>query len=166
MPCSRSDESLANVVGIEVRRALRFPRPCPPVQIVMTNAMLPVEVPPPKLQALAELPALVVADASRDVRGREIRSHTGQVLGVVSDLLADPDRLVAEFLVVSPLNGRDAEAFVPLAAVEARQEHLVLGSGLQPIELRYVSTVRLTATTAAAAALLVLIVWSLRVIAC
>ncbi len=109
---------------------------------------------------------MVIADARRDVRGREIRSHTGQVLGVVSDLLADPDRLVAEFVVVSPVKAGDAEVFVPLAAVAARQEHLVLGSGLQPIELRYVSTVRLSATTAAAAALLVFIVWSLRVFSC
>jgi hypothetical protein len=132
----------------------------------MPNAVLPAESPPPKLQPLADLPALVIADASRDVRGWEIRSETGQVLGVVSDLLADPDRLVAEFLVVSPVRAGDAESFVPVAALAARPPHLLLGSGLQPIKLRYVSTVRLTARTATAAALLVFIVWSLRVFAC
>lgn len=132
----------------------------------MPNAALPAQSPPSRLQPLAELPALVIRDASRDVRGREIRSDAGQVLGIVSDLLADPDQLVAEFLVVAPVNMGEPEVFVPLATVAARHDHLVLGGGVQPIELRYVSTLRLTATTATAAALVVLIVWSLRVFAC
>ena len=135
-------------------------------QVIMPNAVLPVESPPPTLQPLAELPALVIADASRDVRGWEIRSDAGHILAVVSDLLADPDRLVAEFLVVTPAGAGHTESFVPVAALAARPPHLVLGSGLQPIKLRYVSTVRLTTRTATAAALLVLIVWSFRVFAC
>ena len=54
---------------------------------------------------------------------------------------------------------------VPVAALSPRSEYLVIGSGVQPIKLRYVSTFRLTAA-AAAAALLVIILWSLRTFAC
>ena len=132
----------------------------------MSNPWLPVKPPPSRLQPLAELPALAVADARRDVRGWEIRSDDGQVLGLVSDLLADPDRLVAEYLVVSLVKGGGVKVFVPVATLATRPEYLVLGSGVQPIKLRYVSTLRLTATTAAAAALVVIILWSLRIFAC
>jgi hypothetical protein len=115
---------------------------------------------------LAELPALTIADRNHDVRGWQIRSDAGQVLGVVSDLLADPDRLLAEFLLVSRVNGDAGEAAVPVGALEARQSYLVLGSGLRPIELRYVSTTHLSLKAALIAGLLVAAVWSLRVFAC
>ena len=130
----------------------------------MSSSALPVESPPPQLQPLAELPALVVAEPSGDVRGWEIRSEAGEVLGVVSDLLADPDRLVAEFLVVSPETG-DVPVVVPVAAVAARPPYLLVGSGLQPIKLRYVSTIRLT-VTATLAVLVVIIVWLTRAWGC
>ena len=132
----------------------------------MSNRRLPVESPPSGLQPLAEFPALALADARRDVRGWEIRSEDGEVLGVVSDLLADPDRLVAEFLVVSLAKGDNVPVFVPAAALSTRPGYLVLGSGLKPITLRYVSTLRLTATAAAAAALLIAILWSLGIFGC
>lgn len=132
----------------------------------MSSPWLPVQPPPSRLQPLAELPALAVADARRDVRGWEIRSDDGEVLGLVSDLLADPDRLVAEYLVVSLVKDGGVKVFVPVANLAMRPEYLVLGSGVQPIKLRYVSTLRLTATTAAAAALVVIILWSLRIFAC
>jgi hypothetical protein len=126
---------------------------------------LPVKSAPPTVQPLAELPALNIADVSRDIRGWEIRSDAGDILGVVSDLLADPDRLVAEFLVVSPSKPGDVQ-IVPLAALSARPPYLVLGSGLEPIKLRYVSTVRLAAQTGAIAAFVVIIGWLLRLVAC
>jgi hypothetical protein len=129
----------------------------------MSHDVLPIEPRPPKLQPLADLPALVIADPSRDVRGWLIQSDSGESLGVVSDLLADPDRLVAEFLLVSRSG---AEAVVPITALALRESHLVLGSGLQPIELRYISTTRLTARAALGAALIIALIWSLRVIAC
>lgn len=131
----------------------------------MSHPFLPVTSAPPTSQALAELPALQVADVSRDVRGWEIRSDSGDLLGIVSDLLADPDRLVAEFLLVSPSNTGGVQ-IVPVAGLSARPPYLVLGGGLEPIKLHYVSTARLTARTAALAALLVIILWSLRIVAC
>ena len=103
----------------------------------MPNSALPVGTPPPAARPLAELPALTIADSSRDVRGWQIQADTGEVLGIVSDLLADPDGLVAEFLVVSAVNA-GAQVVVPVAALAAQQSHLALGSGLQPITLRYV----------------------------
>ena len=131
----------------------------------VSSSALPVESPPPQLQPLAELPALVIAEPSRDVRGWEIRSQAGEVLGVVSDLLADPDRLVAEFRVVSPLKTGDVQVVVPVAAVAARPPYLLVGSGLQPIKLRYVSTIRLT-VTATLAVLVVIILWLTRAWGC
>ncbi len=117
------------------------------------------------LQPLAEFPALDIADPRRDVRGWEIRSENGEVLGRVSDLLADPDRLIAEFLVVSSVTAGGVHTFVPVAALSPRSEYLVLGGGVQPIKLRYVSTFRLTAATAAGA-VLVIILWSWGTFAC
>lgn len=131
----------------------------------MSNA-LPVESPPPTLQPLAELPALIVADARRDVRGWEIRTEEGHVLGVVSDLLSDPDRLLAAILIVSSPEAGGSDSYVPLSAVSARAGHLVLGGSLRPIKLRYRSTVRLTARVAAAATLLLIVVWAFRAVAC
>ena len=131
----------------------------------MSTPWLPVESLPSRLQPLAEFPALGIADARRDVRGWEIRSDDGEVLGLVSDLLADPDRLVSEFLVVSLMKGGGDQVYVPVGALSTRSEHLVLGNGGLPIKLRYVSTFRLTATIAAGA-LLVVILWSLRTFAC
>jgi hypothetical protein len=132
----------------------------------MPNSALPVGAPPPAGRPLAELPALAIADSSRDVRGWQIQSEAGEVLGVVSDLLADPDRLVAEFLLVSAVNAGGAQVVVPVAALAAQPSHLVLGSGLQPITLRYVSTTRLTVTVAGVTAILIIIVWLLRTYGC
>jgi hypothetical protein len=132
----------------------------------MPNSALPVGTPPPAARPLAELPALTIADSSRDVRGWQIQSDTGEVLGIVSDLLADPDGLVAEFLVVSAVNGGGTQVVVPVAALAAQQSHLVLGSGLQPITLRYVSTTRLTVTAAAVTAFLIILVWLMRTYGC
>lgn len=121
---------------------------------------LPTAVPPAHVRPLAELPALRLADGARDVRGWELRDTGGELLGVVTDLLADPDGLVSEFLVVS--DDVSAETIVPLASMEIRGSHLVPGSGLEPIRLQYQSTTHLTLWALAAAALIVLIwvVWS------
>lgn len=123
-------------------------------------ARLPTAVPPAHLRPLADLPALRLADGARDVRGWEVRDTGGELLGIVTDLLADPDRLVSEFLVVS--DEASPETIVPVARVEIRDSHLVVGGGLAPIPLRYQSTTHLTLWAAAAAALLVLIwvIWS------
>ena len=113
------------------------------------------------LRPLAELPALRLAAGARDLRGWRVHDADGSLLGTVRDLLADPDRLVAEFLLVS--NSADAgEAIVPLSGVEIRDSQLVPGRGLEPVPLRYLSTVRLTLWAAAVAALLVLawVIWS------
>ena len=122
---------------------------------------LPTSVPPAHLRPLADLPALRLADGARDVRGWEVRDAGGEVLGLVTDLLADPDRLVSEFLVVSD-KAMSGEAIVPVDKMEIRASHLVPGSGLAPIALRYQSTTRLTLWAAGVAALLVLIwvIWS------
>ena len=121
---------------------------------------LPTAVPPAHVRPLAELPALRLPDGERDFRGWELRDTGGELLGVVTDLLADPDRLVSEFLVVS--DDVSAETIVPVARMEIRGSHLVPGSGLEPIRLHYQSTTHLTLWAAAAAALLVLIwvIWS------
>jgi hypothetical protein len=127
--------------------------------------VLPTASRPPELQPLAELPSLVVADPARDVRGWEIRSASGEALGVVSELLADADRLIVEYLVVSS-PGRGT-SYVSLAAVSAGPGHLIAGAGaLPPIQLRYRSTTSLTARTAAVAAAIVALVWLLQVFAC
>ena len=112
------------------------------------------------LRPLADLPALRLADGARDVRGWEVQNADGEVVGVVTDLLADPDRLMAELLLVS--DAASGESIVPISRMQVRGSHLVPGGGLEPIPLRYQSTVRLTLWTAAAAALLVLIwvIWS------
>ena len=148
------------------RRPRADRRSMKPNRNVASNGVLPVEPQPPKLQPLADLPALVIADPSRDVRGWSIRSDTGQSLGVVEDLLADPDQLVAEFLLVSRSEASRAESVVPVRALAPGQSHLVLGSGLQPIKLRYISTTRLTARAALGVALVLVLIGSLRVIAC
>ena len=122
---------------------------------------LPTAVPPPHLRPLADLPALRLADGSGDVRGWEVQDAGGETLGLVTDLLADPDRLVSEFLLVSDKES-SGEAIVPLDRMEIRGSNLVPGSGLAPIPLAYQSTTHLTLWTAAAAALFVLIwvIWS------
>ena len=121
---------------------------------------LPTSVPPSHLRPLAELPALRLADGARDVRGWEVQDAGGTVLGVVTDLLADPDRLVAEFLLVS--DEASGESVVPVDKLEVRGSHLVPGSGLGPVPLRYQSTTRLALWAAALGALAVLIwvIWS------
>ena len=55
-----------------------------PVNGAMSNPWVPLESLPSRLQPLGEFPALDVADARRDVRGCEIRSEEGEVLGLVS----------------------------------------------------------------------------------
>ena len=123
-------------------------------------ARLPTAVAPAHVRPLGDLPALRLADGARDLRGWELRDPGGELLGVVTDLLADPDRLVSEFLVVS--DDVSAESIVPVARMEIRGPHLVPGSGIEPIPLRYQSTTHLTLWAAAGAALLVLIwvIWS------
>jgi hypothetical protein len=126
----------------------------------------PPEINQLRLQPLTEVPALVLADKSRNIRGWEIRGQDGRVLGVVADLLADTDRLVAEFVIVSPAEPGGIRPLVALSGLSAGRDHLVVGAGLPPIALRYRSTARLTAWTAGTAALFVLIVWALRLAAC
>lgn len=123
-------------------------------------ARLPTAVAPAHVRPLADLPALRLADGAQDLRGWELRDTAGELLGVVTDLLADPDRLVSEFLVVS--DDVSAESIVPVARMEIRGSHLVPGSGIEPIPLRYQSTTHMTLWAAAAAALVVLIwvIWS------
>jgi hypothetical protein len=117
---------------------------------------LPTAVPPAHVRPLGDLPALRLPDGERDVRGWELRGTDGELLGVVTDLLADPDRLVSEFLVVS--DDVSAESIVPVARLEIRGSHLVPGSGLEPIRLQYQSTTHLT-VWAAAATVLVVLIW-------
>lgn len=128
----------------------------------ISGRAVPTAVPPAYLRPLVDLPALRLANGARDLRDWEVQNAEGEVLGVVTDLLADPDRLVAEFLLVSDATG-SGESIVPVSRMQVRGSHLVPGSGLEPIPLRYQSTVRLTLWTAAAAALLVLawVIWSL-----
>jgi hypothetical protein len=90
-----------------------------------------------------------------------VRTTDGELIGVVTDLLADPDRLVAEFLLVSGVPAGDRESAVPVSRMEIRGSHLVPGSGLEPIVLRYQSTVRLTLWTVAIAAAALLLAWAL-----
>lgn len=127
----------------------------------MPEPRLPTAVPPSHLRPLADLPALRLADGARDVRGWEVRGARGELLGVVADLLADPDRLVSEFLVVS--DDGSSESIVAVAGLEIRGSQLVPGSGLEPIRLQYQSTTHLTLWAVAATALVVLvwIIWSL-----
>ena len=122
---------------------------------------LPTAVPPAHLRPLADLPALRLADGARDVRGWEVRSTGGEVLGIVTDMLADPDRLLAEFLLISD-KATSGELIVPVDKMQIQGSHLVAGSGLEPIALRYQSTTRLALWAAGAAALLVVIwvLWS------
>jgi len=90
-----------------------------------------------------------------------VQDTAGEVLGIVTDLLADPDRLVSEFLVVST-KASSGEAIVPVDRMEIRGSHVIPGSGLEPIPLRYQSTTHLTLWAVAAAAFLVSIwvIWS------
>ena len=120
---------------------------------------LPAAEPPAHFRPLAELPALRLADDARDVRGWDVRTPDGERLGVVTDLLVDPDRLVAEYLVVLQEPGA-RERHVPVSSLDMRDAHLALGAGFEPIPLRYQSTARLTAWTAAAAALVALLAWA------
>lgn len=123
---------------------------------------VPTADPPAHLRPLVDLPALRPANGARDLRGWEVQNAQGEVLGAVTDLLADPDRLVAEFLLVSDAAG-SGESIVPVSRMQIRGSHLIPGSGLEPIPLRYQSTVRLAVWTAAAVGLLVLawVFWSL-----
>lgn len=122
---------------------------------------LPAAEPPPHLRPLADLPALRLADPARDLRGREVRTIRGERLGVVTDLLADPDRLVVEYLLIS----QDAREWtLPVSGLEIRNGQLTPGAGLEPILLRYQSTIRLTVWAAAAAAIVALLAWALGLI--
>ena len=83
----------------------------------------------------------------------------GELLGIVSDLLADPDRLVAEFLTVATANATEREVIVPLSKLALYDAHLVPGGGLDPIVLRYQSTLRLTLYTSAVSTAFLLLIW-------
>lgn len=129
---------------------------------------LRAEVREPALRALADLPALVVADVRGDLRGCEILAADGRTLGLVTDLLVDMDRLVAEFVIVARGGGAAAQAgageevVVPLSALARVSERgLARGPGLPPIPLRYRSTVALTLRVAAVVALLLALAWVL-----
>jgi hypothetical protein len=80
------------------------------------------------LRPLAELPSLRLAAGARDLRGWHVQDADGKLLGTVRDLLADPDRLVAEFLLVST-RADSGEAIMALSGMEIRDSHLVPGSG-------------------------------------
>ena len=120
---------------------------------------LPTATPPAHLRPLVEFPALRLAEGAQDLRGKEVRSVKGELLGTVSDLLADPDRLVAEFLTVATAAAPEREVIVPLSGLEKSGAHLVPGRGLEPIVLRYQSTLRLTLYTSAFSAALLLLIW-------
>ena len=124
---------------------------------------LPTAVPPGHLRPLADLPALRLAEGARDLRGLAVYDAAdGEQVGVVTDLLADPDRLAAEFLLVSDA-AASSRSIVPVSRMEIRGSHLIPGSGLEPIPLRYQSTMRLTLWAAAGATVVVVIwvIWSL-----
>jgi hypothetical protein len=120
---------------------------------------LPAAEPPAHLRPLAELPSLRLADPAQDVRGWEVRTIDGARLGVVSDLLADADRLVAEYLLIRQEPG-GGEWTVAVSSLDLRDAYLTPGSGFDPIPLRYQSTVGLTVWTAAAVAIVGLLAWA------
>lgn len=129
------------------------------------EAELPLAQVPPLVQRLDALPSLVIADATDDVRGWEVRSEDGRLLGRVSDLLVDPDRLTAEFLAITPAGPGDADVSVPLSSLEPRSGYLVRGRGMRSIGLRYRSTTRLTLWTVLAVVVL-LVGWIIGTLAC
>ena len=119
------------------------------------------------LRPLAELPALEVVDASRDVRGWEVVARNGESLGIVSDFLVDPDELVAPSVLLSqrerPSSPESADAIVPLSTLRADgiNKRLLAGEGIAPIRLRYRSTRGLALWAALAAAVMLLLAWAL-----
>ena len=128
------------------------------------NSELPLAQVPPLVQRLEELPALVIADATRDVRGWEVRSEEGRLLGRVSDLLVEPDQLRADFVAITSGVPGEADVSVSLSSLEQKSGSLILGRGMPSIELRYRSTTRLTLWAAAAVLLFVVawLIWSLK----
>jgi hypothetical protein len=129
--------------------------------------VLPSDLEPRGLRPLAELPALEVADARRDVRGWEVVARNGEPLGIVSDLLVDPDDLLAVSVLLSRherLSPRErADPIVPLSTLKADESNrrLVAGEGIAPIRLRYRSTRRITLWAGLAAAVILLLAWAL-----
>lgn len=130
-----------------------------------SEAELPLAQVPPLVQRLDELPSLVIADAMDDVRGWEVRSEDGRLLGRVSDLLVDPDRLKAEFLAITPAGPGDPDVSVPLSSLEQRSGYLIRGRGMRSIGLRYRSTTRLTLWTVVGIVVL-LLGWIIVSLAC
>jgi hypothetical protein len=131
---------------------------CDGVREMSLQRELPVAQVPPLVQPFEELPSLVLADPTCDVRGCEVRSVDGRLLGRVSDLLVDPDRLRADFVVISSDVRGEADVPVSLSSLERRSGFLVLGRGTPTIELRYRSTTHLV-LWAAAAVLLFVVAW-------
>jgi len=117
----------------------------------------------PDLRPLSELPAILVAQSDRDVRGREVIAYDGRVLGHVVDLLVDVDRLSADFLVVAIGGGPAAggRALVPVRAVRQEGTRLVAGIGMKPIELRYRSTSWPAMWATLVTAVILLVAWAL-----
>ena len=123
-----------------------------------------------RLQPLRELPALTLDREEADVRGWAVTGRDGGPVGHVTDLLADPDALQADYVIVT-IDAEDrragqAETVVPVAALRAvpEQQQLISDGGMRPIRLRYQSTTRLVWWAAAllivvAAVLLALDVW-------
>ena len=118
------------------------------------------------LLRLGELPALVVHQSTPDVRGWEILASDGRPLGRVSDLLVDPDRLLAEYLVVALSGDRSPntgdETIVPLRALTTveTEQRLVPGEGMTPIRLRYRSTTYLMWLALAGVLILAMFAWA------
>lgn len=72
-----------------------------------------------RLKRLRDLPALEVDRDSIDVRGWDVDAPGGEPLGVVTDMLVDPDRLTAVYLIVdsgaeSPYRPRPGAFLVPV----------------------------------------------------
>ena len=126
---------------------------------------LPSAQPPPHLMPLADLPALRLDEGERDPRGLEVRSPAGTVLGTVTDLLADPDRLVAAFLIVRNPEG-SGTSIVPVAGVRYDGSAFVTGGESPAFRLRYQSTTRLSGIAALVAIGAVLLAFVLGVRAC
>jgi hypothetical protein len=114
---------------------------------------------PPHLERLDDLPALRLAKGSQDVTGWQVAGPDGRPIGRVTHLLADPDRLVVEHVIVSEAAGPPSrspgdsrETVVALASLVTvpHERRLEPGAGMEPIRLRYQSTAPLVWWAAAA----------------
>ena len=125
---------------------------------------------PPHLERLTDLPSLRLAKPSQDVTGWQVVGPDGRPAGRVTHLLADPDRLVVEHVVVAPSGDPAApppedpgETIVALASLAAvpRERRLVPGSGIGHIPLRYQSTTNLVWWAGGAVVIGFVLAWAL-----